>query len=89
MFKILELIETNANNKSFRAYVMKTKENAYFRTIAMYFRTIGNYAFSAGLKEIKDKWGLVLTSATLLRDLTQYPNKCYEFTWLNFLELVL
>ena len=33
--------------------------------------------------------GLVLTSATLLRDLTQYPNKCHEFTWLNFLELVL
>lgn len=55
VFKILELIETNANNKSFRAYVMKIKENAYFRTIAMYFRTIGNYAFSAGLKEIKDK----------------------------------
>ena len=33
--------------------------------------------------------GLVLTSATLLRDLTQHPNKCYKFTWLNFLELVL
>ena len=32
--------------------------------------------------------GLVLTSATLLRDPTQHPNKCYEFTWLSFLELV-
>ena len=33
--------------------------------------------------------GLVLTSATLLRDLTQHPNKCYEFTWLCFPKLVL
>ncbi|KAF5430750.1 hypothetical protein C5S39_07190 [Candidatus Methanophagaceae archaeon] len=47
------------------------------------------------LKEYKaivrqiEKRGLVLTSATLLRDPTQYPNKCYEFTWLRFPELVL
>ncbi|MCD4796824.1 MAG: hypothetical protein K8R49_06630, partial [Candidatus Cloacimonetes bacterium] len=39
-----------------------------------------------GLNDIAEKLngmhfsGLVLTSATLLRDLTQHPNKCYEFT---------